>query len=211
MKKTYSVLFCFFLCIALTGCNEPESTAATSVKAIYDLYILGETKGIESLGMTDTEIASVQTAYDESLKEIIRQNFSDSGQEIDEDVLNELCEARKEALAKMTATAEVTSESDGRATVVIHTTYFDEDSLDADAYYAARELTQETSFETPEEQQIFLMDNYTQNLITAYRNVKPSKDTTDITVDCVIQNNTWVPANMSSFGADLSQAVTGKN
>ena len=53
------------------------------------------------------------------------------------------------------------------------------------------------------------MNAYTRNLITAYRNVTPSSDTTDITVECVIQNKTWVPANMSSFGSDLALAITG--
>ena len=54
------------------------------------------------------------------------------------------------------------------------------------------------------------MDTYTQNLIDAYRNVTPSEKTMDITVECVIQNNTWVPANMSSFGSDLALAITGQ-
>ena len=54
------------------------------------------------------------------------------------------------------------------------------------------------------------MDTYTQNLITAYHEVTPSEKTTDISVDCVIQNSTWVPANMSSFGSDLALAITGQ-
>lgn len=110
----------------------------------------------------------------------------------------------------MSATAEIVSESEGKATVVVHTTYFDEFDLDADAYYDAKETAQQGNFSTAEEQHIFLMDVYTQNLIEAYRNVMPSEKTTDIMVDCVIQNNTWVPANMSSFGSDLALAITGQ-
>lgn len=55
------------------------------------------------------------------------------------------------------------------------------------------------------------MEKYTQNLIAAYKDVTPSEDTTDITVECVIQDNSWVPANMSSFGSDLALAITGQN
>ena len=62
-----------------------------------------------------------------------------------------------------------------------------------------------------EEQRAFLMKEYTKNLIKAYHDVTPSEDTIDITVDCVIQNKTWVPANMSSFGSDLAQAVSGQH
>lgn len=212
MKRIFSILLCICLCTALlTGCNEPKTDAAGSIKAIYDLYILGDTKGITSLGMTEEDITAARQTYDDSLKETIRANFSASGQEIKEDVLDELCAARKQALSQMEASAEIVSESEGKATVVIHTTYFDESDLDADAFYAAKETAQQNNFSTAEEQQVFLMDTYTRNLIEAYKSVTPSEDTTDISVDCVIQNKTWVPANMSSFGSDLALAITGQN
>ncbi len=212
MKKLCSTLLCICLCsVFLTACGEPNNNAASSVKAIYDLYILGDTKEISSLGMPEQDIKSAQSAYDASVKETIRSNFAASGQEIDDDTLDELCSARKDALAQMNATAEVASESDGKATVIIHTTYFDESALDEDAFYSAREAANMSGLHDIQEQQVFLMNTYTQNLIAAYQDVTPSEDTTDITVECVIQNKTWVPANMSSFGSDLALAITGQN
>lgn len=212
MKKIFPILFYIGLCLPLiAACNEPKTNAAESIKAIYDLYILGDTQGITSLGMTDEDISNARKIYDDSLKETIRANFAASGQEIEETTLNKLCDARKEALSKMEASSEITAESEGKATVVIHTTYFDESTLDSDAYYEAREETKKNGFSDFEEQRAFLMKLYTKNLIKAYQNVTPSKDTTDITVDCVIQNKTWVPANMSSFGSDLAQAITGQH
>lgn len=212
MKKFCISFFSIFLCsIFLTACGEPENNAASSVKAIYDLYILGDTDGISSLGMSTEDIKSAQTAYDDSVKETIRANFSASGQEIDDDTLDELCSARKKALSKLEANAEITSESEGKATVVLHTTYFDESKLDEDAFYSAREAANQSGLSTLTEQQVFLMQTYTQNLIAAYNDVTPSEDTTDITVECVIQDKSWVPANMSSFGSDLALAITGQN
>ena len=208
MKKIFPILLCTLL---LTGCNGPKKSAADSIQAIYELYILGNTEGIISLGMSEEDINNARQTYDDSLKETIRANFSASGQEISEDVLNELFEARKTALSKMSASAEVVSESSGKATVVVHTTYFDEHDLDSDAFYQARETARQNSFPTVEDQKAFLMDTYTQNLIAAYQNVEPSQETTDITVECVIQNNTWVPANMASFGSDLALAIAGRN
>ncbi len=210
MKKFPPLFLYACLCILpLAGCNEPSKNAADSIQAIYDLYISGDTRGISSLGMRDEDISNAQQIYDDSLKETIRSNFSDSGQEIDEDTLRRLCDARKEALAKMSASAKVTEEEDGKATVLVHTTYFNESELDADAFYNAREESLKTKFSNLAEQQVFLMNAYTDNLIDAYQKVAPSQDTIDITVECVIQNNTWVPANMSSFGSDLALAVTG--
>ncbi len=210
MKKFCTCIFYIFLCSCiLTACGEPESNAASSVKAIYDLYILGDTTGISSLGMSDSEIKTAQTDYDNSLKATIRSNFSASGQKIDDETLDELCAARKEALSKLNASAEVTSESEGKATVILHTTYFDESKLDQDAFYSAREAANQSGLATIEEQQVFLMNTYTQNLIAAYKDVTPSKDTNDVTVDCVIQDNSWVPVDMSEFGSDLALAITG--
>lgn len=212
MKKFFPLLLCIGLFLPLiAACNEPRTNAADSIKAIYDLYILGDTQGITSLGMTDEDINNARQIYDDSLKETIRANFAASGQEIEETTLNKLCDVRKEALAKMKASSEITEQSEGKATVVIHTTYFDEATLDSDAYYEAREETKEHGFRDIEEQRAFLMKEYTKNLIKAYENVTPSENTTDITVDCVIQNKTWVPANMSSFGSDLAQAITGQH
>ncbi len=211
MKKFLPILFCICLYIPLLGgCNEPRLNAADSIKAIYDLYILGDTTGISSLGMTKEDISAARKTYDDSLRETIRANFADSGQEIEEETLEELCNARKEALSKMKASAEITKESEGKATVVIHTTFFNEFDLDADAYYNAREKAKKKGFEDLEKQQVFLMNAYTKNLIKAYQEVTPSKETIDITVDCVIQNKTWIPANMSSFGSDLALAISGQ-
>lgn len=212
MKKFFPTLLCMCVCtVFLSGCNGPRKDAADSIKAIYELYILGNTDGIATLGMSKEDINNAKKTYDASLKETIRANFAASGQEIGEEELEKLCAARKTALAKMNATAEVVSESSGKATVVVHTTFFDELDLDADAYYAARKTARENSFSSVEEQQVFLMDTYTKNLIEAYQNVTPSEKTTDITVECVIQNNTWVPANMASFGSDLALAITGQD
>lgn len=209
MKKFCISLFCIFLCSAfLTACGEPENNAASSVKAIYDLYILGNTKGVEDLGMSEDDINAARTAYDDSVRKTIRANFSASGQEIDDDTLDELCTARRSALSKLKATAEIKSESEGKATVILHTTYFDESALDEESFYNAREAANQSGLASIEEQQVFLMETYTKNLIAAYKDVTPSDDTNDITVDCVIQDNSWVPANMSSFGSDLAIAIT---
>lgn len=212
MKHIFLLSLCLCTCMSImASCGAPRTDAADSIKAIYDLYILGDTSGISSLGMTDEDIAAAQKTYDDSLRETIRANFAASGQEIDADTLEQICSVRKSALAKMNASAEIIDESEGKATVVIHTTYFNEVSLDADAFYDAREEAQQKDFQNQEEQQVFLMNAYTQNLIDAYQQVTPSQDTTDITVECVIQNKTWVPANMSSFGSDLASAIAGQH
>lgn len=211
MKKFCTITLYILLCVSfLFGCGEPERDPGSSVKAIYDLYILGDTKGVSALGMSEEDITAAQTAYDDSVRETIRANFSASGQTIDDTTLDNLCSARREALSKLSATTKLTAESEGRATIVLYTTYFDEAALDKDAFYQAKSsATLHSYLSDIEKQRAYLMECYTENLINAYKNVTPSTDTNSVTVECVIQDNEWVPANMSSFGADLALATTG--
>ena len=68
MKKIYTALLS--ICLAaflLSGCNREKPTAADSVKAIYDLYILGDTSGVERLGMPEEDISNAINAYDNAL------------------------------------------------------------------------------------------------------------------------------------------------
>lgn len=211
MKKRFPLFLC--LCLAtgiLTGCGHAKPTAADSVQAIYDLYILGDTEGISRLGLTDENIAAAQSAYDEALQASIRNNFSASGLEIDEESLDAICQARKDALASMTAQVTVVSETRDQAQVLLSTTYFDEQTLDADAAYAARDEADQAQLLDHCRYMEYVMKCYTENLIQGYQEVVPSEDTVSITIDCRIINNVWLPEDMSSFGNDLALAISGQ-
>ena len=160
--------------------------------------------------MTEEEVNNALNAYDDALEETIRDNFSASGLEIDDETIEEICQARIDALAKMEATAEVTSEEGAHAVVTLSTTYFDEVELDTDAAYAAREAADAAGFTDYDEYLNFLMEHYTQNLIDGYHAVIPSEDTKDITVECTIIDNTWLPEDMASFGGQLGAVVAGQ-
>ena len=211
MKKLWSLLLVTCLSAALlSGCGREKPTAADSVKAIYDLYILRDFSGVFQLGMTEDDVNNALEAYDNALAETIRSNFSASGLEIEDETIEEICQARIDALAKMEATAVVTSEEGARAVVTLTTTYFDEVELDTEAAYAAREDADAAGFSDYDEYLDFLMEQYTQNLIDGYHAVIPSEDTKDITVDCVIIDNTWLPEDMASFGSQLGAVVAGQ-
>lgn len=212
MKKIYMVLLS--LCLALpliSGCGRAKPTATDSVKAIYDLYILRDSSGVSKLGMTEEDVSNALASYDSALSETIRSNFSASGLEIDDETVDAICEARKEALARMKAEYTLTSEENDTAVVTLSTTYFDEVTLDTDAAYNAREEADEAGFTDYDEYLNFIMETYTANLIEGYQNVAPSEDTKEITVNCIIVNNTWLPEDMASFGSELGLTVAGQN
>lgn len=212
MKRMYARLLfiCIFLSL-LSGCGRAKPTAADSVKAIYDLYIVGDTTGAASLGLTEEDITAAQSTYDAALADTIRSNFSASGLEIDEEIIVSICQARREALSKMNASFTVVSEEGNKAVVTLSTTYFDELALDEDAAYGAREEADAKGFEDYDAYMNFIMERYTQNLIEGYKNVTPSKETKDVTISCIIVNNVWLPENMAAFGSELGMAVAGQN
>lgn len=210
MKKIYAIIFILCLLPILSACGRTKPTAADSVQAIYDLYIMRKTTGAAKLGMTEEDIANALTAYDNALSQTIRSNFSDSGLEISDETMDEICQARRDALARMQAKCTLTSVEDQTALVTLSTTYFDEDSLDKDAAYNAREEADAAGFTNYDEYLNFIMDTYTKNLIEGYKSVVPSEDTKDISVTCIIVNNTWLPEDMTSFGSQLGAAVSGQ-
>lgn len=215
MKKISYLFLCLCLfyvsCSTLTGYGRrAKPTAADSVQAIYDLYILGDTEGVSRLGLTSTDIVNARTAYDNALADSIRTNFSASGLEIDEESVTAICQARREALSRMRAECSVVSEHRDTAEVLLITTYFDEQALDADAAYAARDAANQADLNDYQEYMEYVMASYTEYLIQGYQDVLPSEDMAAVTVPCIIIDNVWMPADMSSFGGDLALAISGQ-
>ena len=210
MKKIYAIIFILCLLPILSGCGKAKPTAADSVQAIYDLYIMRKTAGAAKLGMTEEDITNALASYDNALSQTIRSNFSDSGLEISDETMNEICQARRDALARMQAKCTLSSVEDQTALVTLSTTYFDEDTLDKDAAYNAREEADAAGFTNYDEYLNYIMEAYTRNLIDGYKSVVPSEDTKDISVTCIIVNNTWLPEDMTSFGSQLGAAVSGQ-
>ena len=110
----------------------------------------------------------------------------------------------------MRAECSVVSEHRDTAEVLLITTYFDEQALDADAAYAARDAANQADLNDYQEYMEYVMASYTEYLIQGYQDVLPSEDMAAVTVPCIIIDNVWMPADMSSFGGDLALAISGQ-
>lgn len=211
MKKIYVLLLTLSMVVSLlSGCGKGKPTAADSVKAIYDLYILRDTTGVTALGMSQADITNALNAYDQALAQTIRSNFSTSGLEMDDETIADICKARVKALSKMNAEFKVSSQKDDTAIVTLSTTYFDEVALDTDAAYDAREAADAKNFTDYDAYLNFIMETYTQNLIAGYENVTPSEDRKEIVVTCTIIDNMWLPEDMATFGNELGLTISGQ-
>lgn len=211
MKKILSTLL--LLCIsilALTGCSGPKLDAAETVSAFYCLYVLGDSSQILELGLTEEDAASLLNSYDEALMTTLRNNITASGLTIEDSVIAEIVAARKDALKAMTGSTTLISAEKDTAVVALNTTYFNEKELDERAANDAIESIDALDSTDYEELLAAASEAYAQNLIKEYRSVAASEDTKEITVECKLTDNIWLPSDMAGFGEELGLVISGQ-
>ena len=65
--------------------------------------------------------------------------------------------------------------------------------------------------ETDTDKRIELISGFfAQNLIDGYNASEPVDDQKEITAECSLTDNVWMPDDMNSFGTKLGQAVSGQ-
>lgn len=210
-KKTITILLSVcMLAGVLTGCGGPKVDAAGSCKAIYDLYILQDSTGVVDMGMTQSDADTALKTYDETMASSIKDLFESNGLPVDDDTVNEIVTAREGALAKLTCTAEITSSDKTKATVTLKTNYIDETAIAIKASEDAIEQLKKEK-ETDTDKRIELISGFfAQNLIDGYNASEPVDDQKEITAECSLTDNVWMPDDMNSFGTKLGQAVSGQ-
>ncbi|MFP3156148.1 hypothetical protein LQZ18_17330 [Lachnospiraceae bacterium ZAX-1] len=211
MRKIIIAILSLCMIISVfTGCGRPKLTPDESVKAIYDLYIKGNTVGISKLGLSDKDIALAVSNSDDTVKSTISNTFIANGLDVEDSVIDEICTARKSALSKMESEFEVVSLEKKTAKVKIKTTYFDEKALYDTTFHDAVDTAEVDGYDGYDEYIDAIANAYPQNLIAAYNAVVPSEDKKDFSISCTIVNNTWVPADMSGFGNTLFNTISGQ-
>ena len=211
MKKHLSILLilCMFI-LNLTGCSKSSLTPDESVKALYDLYILEKTEGVQALGMSKEDITKVLTSYNQALTDSLTANITSAGLAIEDAKITEIVNARKTALKNMTATCELVSSDEETAVVILKTTYFNEKELDEKAANDALVVCQETDSDDEAAMLSIAASAYADNLIQGYLDVIPSSDYREIVINCTLKDNVWLPDDMSAFGKNLGIAISGQ-
>ena len=211
MKKYLSSLLKICMAIlSLTGCGKPSLTPEESVMALYDLYILENSEGVLSLGMTKEDVTNVLNSYNQALTDSLTANITSAGLTMDDAMIAEIVSARKTALKNMTATCELVSSDEESAVVLLKTTYFNEKKLDKKAANNALDASQEADSTDEAELLAIATNAYAKNLIDGYLSVTPSSDYKEIIVNCTFKDNVWLPDDMSAFGKDLGIAISGQ-
>lgn len=212
-KRILSFVSCLLVSACCFGCGTETLSPIDSVKAIYDLYVTRDLEGATRIGIAEDKATEVLASYDEAISETIRSSFSDSGLDVDDQTVEEICEAREQALSRMNAEYELVSEDEDSAVIRLTTTYFDETTLVTDAADKAREEAKSQGFteKNQEEYLTSITESYTKNLIAEYEAIQPSGDTKEILVPCTIANNIWLPQDMAAFGSDLGLALAGQS
>lgn len=211
MKKYLSSLLILGMTIlTLAGCSKPALTPEESILALYNLYILEDSEGVRALGMSESDVTSILTSYDQALTESLKNNISSAGLTMEDAEIAEIVAARKTALKSMTATCELVSSGEESSVVLLKTTYFDEAALDEKAANDALLASQESDAVSEEELLTIATKAYAKNLIDGYLSVTPSDDYREVVIDCSFKDGVWLPSDMSSFGKDLGIAISGQ-
>jgi len=212
MKKFPALFLSIGILItSISGCgfDEPELAPDESVEAIYNLFVTGDDSGTIKLGISKEEITESLKNYDESVKNTLRENFVLDGLTVDDTVIDQIYEARQNALKKMSADFKIVTEDDSNAEVLVSTTYFNETFLYESAIGHTLEKVENNDLSEELEYSTAFGDYYSELLIEAYNSVTPSDDKKEITVFCTKQNGIWFPSDMSEFGDALGRIVSG--
>ena len=211
MKKI--ILFCLMGCLLtsiFTGCGKKTSDPTPYIKAIYNLYILGDTEVAKELGLSTDHIIAAEEAYNEALAQNLRDNFAAGGITVNDTDILAIITARSTAMSRMEAGYICTMESKTSATVTILASYFDEIALDTSAAKDAVATAEDKTFESKEDYMAFVTATYVENLIAAYQSVSPSVEKKEISVPCVLTDGIWYPKNMEQFYSDLATTICGQ-
>ena len=211
MKKIF--IFCLMGCLlaaSLTGCGKKAPDPIPYIKAIYNLYILGDTKEAEELGLSTEQITTARETYKQALSDNLRENFKTSGLDVSNEDIDAIVEARADAMSRMSAAYVSTQTSKTTAEVTIMVSYFDEVALDTAAAEDALAAADDEVFASTEEHKAFVTKTYIANLISAYKTLSPSVECKNIVVSCVLADGHWYPENADQFYGELALTICGQ-
>lgn len=212
MKKLFSIAACLCLVAgALTGCGSPKASPEDSAMALFDLYILRDTASAQEIGLPTDVLESALQTMDSATEETLKDNLATAGLTISDEKLSKIIDARKEAMKKLSASAQVSEKPDKNSAVVtLSVTWYDETALDTAAAEKALEVVQSENLTDVDEALERATELYADNLVEAYQNVEIQEGTREVqAVFVVTDNQFWFPENPSSFGYDLGSTVCG--
>ncbi|MCY6960282.1 DUF5105 domain-containing protein [Clostridium brassicae] len=212
VKKSLVVLMCLlFIPVMLLGCsNKPKVSAEETAKILFNFYIKGDESGLSKISMPEDKVKELSEFHKKTIKNGIKNEFLKEGLTLKDDQLEQIYNARIDALKKVTVTTEKISEDDKEAEVKIKSTYFNEGKLNEDAAKAAIEEVKKLKLTNQKEALDKLLDAYVKKAKEAYKNVKPSTDTKEKTFKFNIVEKVWMPKDMNKFATEIGSLNLSK-
>lgn len=215
-KKVIALLTITIMSISMfTGCSKKEIGPEVVTKAMFDLFILDDTTAGESVGITVEQGEELVAAKKDAGIQALQTLFSALGGEVSDEKIEEIYNAQAEALRKTSfETEEISSEKDKKV-IKISTTYIDT--------YALQEKASESLVAKIESGEITDISNMGEVLadilIEEMQNASVSEDKKSFEAEFELTKvdvngkdaNMWLPADTTTFGAQLSSLVSGIN
>lgn len=218
-KKLIAVLMTAILgsAIFLTGCGEKPVAADVTVKAFYNLYLLGDSSEIEKIALTKDEVTQVLDKLKTESQSATRNNLLSVGTPTTEQ-LDAIYNAQMESLKKLTVTTEIVSEDEDNATVKLRTTYIDQLGIDKKAAIDAANEVNAMGLANLTEWNNKLLEVYTNKLVEGLKAAQPSTETKEDTFECEkktyeVNNKNkdiFAPKDMVAFGESVAKMATNQ-
>ncbi|PRR84058.1 hypothetical protein [Clostridium vincentii] len=219
-KKLITVLMTAILgsALFLTGCAGKPAAADVTVKAFYNLYILGDSTDIEKIALTKEEVAEKFEEVKTLTQSEIKANFAAGGLSISDDQLDAIYNSEMEALKKLTVTTEIVSEDDEKATVKLTTTYFDITAIDIKAATETSDEVSAMQLTSQSELDNKIVEIYSNKLVEGFKSAEPSTETKEEYFECVKttysvngkNKDIYTPEDMEKFTTDINMMVTNQ-
>ncbi|EJO5346339.1 DUF5105 domain-containing protein [Clostridium botulinum] len=209
-KSLILSLVLLFIPVMVIGCSsKPKVKADETAKILFDFYIRGDKEALTKIDLPKDKIEEISKLQKEKTIQTLKTNLTTQGANVSDEKINQIYEARVEALKKLSAKAEIVSEDDKSANVKLKMSYIDEGALDRKAGEDAAEEIKKSNITDRKKAIDKAIDIYVQNLIKEYKNLKPSSDMKEKTFKFVIKEKTWMPEDNSGFALNIGKMTIG--
>ena len=217
LKKIATLLLTtFMLSIAMVGCGEKIESPELVTESYYDLIVYGDTSKLESMGLGSDDVDTLKEEIQTQLKTQTKNNFTASGLKITDEQLENVVNAQKEAMKKISCTVEPVSSDKQTAVVTLKTNYLNITEADEKAANEAVKEAQSMGITSQKELLEKATELYINKLIDACKNIEPSSETVEKNMTLKLQSfdvngkakKMWAPENPVTFGNDIGTMVT---
>ena len=210
IKLIASLLVSIFLfSFLVTGCSK-KVTAKECAQIFWEMNTTHDMSNISKINLKEKDGQAAINKDINEAKASLKETFTEAQMKFTDAQLEDVCNALIEAYSKLTVKIEEVSNDGNKAEIKFITTYFDMNALDEKASNDALDVIISLGLTDQTEIINRFSELYIKNLITEFKNVSISTNTTEKTYTFVNNGEFWAPEDKTNFGTSIGQFITNQ-